>query len=92
MMPRVLITARVQDGAQWERAFRTHADLLRSMTQSFTHYAVTDDNEIALYAEPEDLDTFMEVYHSEATADAMGLDGVDRESVKLYVLDKTFEY
>lgn len=91
-MPKVLITARVQEGAQWEEAFRTHGELLRSMSQSVTYFSVTDDNEVALYSEPEDLDTYMEVFNSEATADAMGLDGVKHDTVKMYVLDKKFEY
>jgi len=91
-MPRVLVTAKVQDGAQWEEAFRTHGELFRSMSQSVTYFSVTDDNVVACYSEPEDLDTYMEVFNSEATADAMGLDGVVRESVKVFVLDKKFEY
>jgi hypothetical protein len=34
----------------------------------------------------------MEILESPATADAMGNDGVIRETVKVYVLDKEFVY
>ena len=91
-MPRILITAQVEDSARWKEGFRTHGDLLRSMSQTVTYFATTDDNEVALYSEPEDLDKFMEVLESPATAEAMGKDGVKRDTVKVFVLDKEFVY
>ena len=91
-MPRVIITAQVEDSAQWERGFRTHGELLGTMSQSVTHFATTDNNEVVLYSEPEDLDTYMQVLESEETADAMALDGVKRDTVKVFVLDKEFAY
>jgi len=62
------------------------------MSQTVTYFATTDDNEVALYSEPEDLDKFMEVLESPATAEAMGKDGVKRDTVKVFVLDKEFVY
>jgi len=91
-MPRVLITAEVEDAAAWEAGFRTHGELLGSMSQSVTHFSVSDDGEVALYSEPEDLDRYMQVLESPDTADAMANDGVKRETVKVYVLDKEFSY
>jgi hypothetical protein len=91
-MPRVLITAQVEDAARWESEFRTHGALLRSMSQSATYFATTGENEVALYSEPEDLDKYMEVLESPATAEAMGNDGVKRDTVKVFVLDKAFTY
>ena len=91
-MPRVIITAQVEDSAKWEAAFRTHGDLLRSMTSTVTHITTNEDNQIALYAEPSDLGKYMEVLESPATAEAMAQDGVKRETVKVYVLDKEFRY
>jgi len=91
-MARVVITARVEDAAKWEQGFRTHGELLRSMTSTVTHFATTDENEVALYAEPTDLAAFMEVLESPATAEAMTMDGVKRDSVKVFVLDKEFGY
>jgi hypothetical protein len=91
-MPRVIITAQVEDSAKWEAAFRTHGDLLRSMTSTVTHITTNEDNQIALYAEPSDLGKYMEVLDSPATAEAMAQDGVKPETVKVYVLDKEFRY
>jgi hypothetical protein len=91
-MPRVIITAQVEDAAQWERGFRTHGELLGSMSQSATYFAATGDNEVALYSEPDDLDKYMEVLESQDTVDAMALDGVKRDTVKVFVLDKEFIY
>ena len=91
-MPRVVITAQVEDPARWEEGFRTHGELLRSMTSTVTYFATTGDNEVTLYAEPADLDKYFEVLESPATAEAMGYDGVKRETVKVFVLDKEFSY
>ena len=63
-MPRVIITAQVEDGAKWEEGFRTRGDLLRSMTSTVTHFSVSAENEVALYAEPTDLAKYMEVLES----------------------------
>jgi len=41
--------------------------------------------------EPEDLAVCMATLDSPATAEAMAFDGVKRETVKVFVLDKTFE-
>lgn len=91
-MPRVIITAQVEDAANWEEGFRTHGELLRSMSSTVTHFATTDDNEVVLYAEPSDLDAYFAVLESPATAEAMAFDGVKRETVKVFVLDKEFHY
>ena len=91
-MPRVIITAEVEDAATWEAGFRTHGSLLGSMSQSVTHFTVTGDNEVVLYSEPDDLDTYMQVMGSPDTAEAMANDGVKRETVRVCVLDKEFAY
>ena len=38
------------------------------------------------------MDTFMKVLDSPATAEAMAFDGVKRETVKVFVLDKEFKF
>ncbi len=91
-MARVIITAQVEDSAKWEAAFRTQGNLLRSMTSTVTHIATNENNEVALYAEPSDLAKYMEVLESPATAEAMAHDGVKKETVKVFVLDKEFSY
>lgn len=91
-MPRIILTAQVENSAQWEDKFRTHGELLRSMGTSVTHFAATGDDEVALYAEPPDLDQWFAVLESPATEAAMAMDGVKRETVKVFVLDKEFRY
>jgi hypothetical protein len=91
-MPRVIITAQVEDSTRWEEGFRTQGALLRSMSSMVTHFTTTEDNEVALYAEPADLDQYLAVLESPATAEAMAHDGVKKETVKVYVLDKEFTY
>lgn len=91
-MARAIITAQVEDSAKWEAAFRTHADLLRSMPSTVTYLTTNENNEVALYAEPSDLGKYMEVLESPATAEAMAVDGVKKETVKVFVLDREFSY
>ena len=45
---------------------------------------------VAVCFEPSDLNTFMKVLDSPATGEAMAFDGVKRETVKVFVLDKQF--
>ena len=53
--------------------------------------AVQEDNTVACCFEPTDLNTFMEVLESPESAEAMGTDGVKRDTVKLYVIDREFQ-
>ncbi len=91
-MAKIIITAQVEDSAKWEEGFRTHGELLRSMTSTVTYFTITKENELTLYAEPDDVDKFLEVMDSPATEEAMAYDGVKRETVKVVVLDKEFTY
>jgi len=87
-MPKVIVTGQVQDPVKWEATFRTHGDLFRSMkVRDAMHYAI-QGNEISVFCDTEDLDAFMQVMQSQATADAMSVDGVKRDTVKTIVLDK----
>ena len=91
-MPKVLVTAQVEDAAKWEEGFRTHGDLFRSETVTTPiSFAINEGNEVAAFFEPADLDTFMKGMVSQATAEAMALDGVKRATVKIYVMDKEFQ-
>ncbi len=62
------------------------------MTSAVTYFTISKDNEVSLYAEPNDVDKFLEVMESPATKEAMAYDGVKRETVKIVVLDKKFTY
>jgi len=88
-MAKVIITAEVEDSAKWETGFRTHVDLFKTMSVSKPILlTANENNEVALCIEPDDLEKYLEVLDSDATAEAMANDGVKRETVKVYILDK----
>lgn len=88
-MPKVIVTAQVQDAVKWEAGFRTHGDFFKTYTiRKPVLYTVTAANQTAIIFEPEDVATFMRQMESPATAQAMASDGVKRETVKVFVLDK----
>ena len=87
-MAKILIFAQVEDSVKWEAGFRSHADLFRTMSITSQAFTTTTDNEVAICSETSDLAKYMEVLNSQATADAMSFDGVKRETVKIFVLDK----
>ena len=72
-----------------EEGFRNRGDLFRSQTIAKPiRFGVLEDNQVAVCFEPEDLDTYMQILDSPATVEAMAFDGVKRETVKVFVLDK----
>ena len=87
-MPKIVITAEVDDLEQWQRGFRTHGDLFRQMAVSSMEFGTSDGNRIVVCGETTDLDAYMKVFNSPATAAAMTADGVKRETVKMFILDK----
>ena len=46
-MPKVIVTAEVEDGAKWEEGFRTHGDHFRSMTVTAPIGIAVNGNEVA---------------------------------------------
>ena len=87
-MPKVIITAQVEDAEKWEAAFRTHGDIFQTYTLQAPIQYSTAGNEVTLCMEPDNLDTFMSAMHAEATATAMAVDGVKLETVKVSVLNR----
>jgi hypothetical protein len=88
-MTKVIITAQVEDSAKWEAGFRSHVDLFRTMSITKPiEFATLPNNEVALCAEPDDLNAYLKILDSPATAEAMTYDGVKRDTVKVFVLDK----
>ncbi len=91
-MPSVICTVQVEDAAKFEQGFRTHAELFKSMTiNKPIHFNVTSENVVVIHFEPDDLDKYMEVMDSRATEEAMKVDGVNRDTVKIVPLDKEFD-
>jgi hypothetical protein len=58
------------------------------MGVSRMEFGTTDGNRIAVCGETSNLDAYMKVFNSQATADAMAFDGVKRQTVKMFILDK----
>jgi hypothetical protein len=87
-MSRIIVIAEVEDIARWEKGFRSHGDLFRSMGISRMEYTTSNGNLIAVSAETSNLDAYMKVFQSSATTEAMAVDGIKRETVKSFVLDK----
>ncbi len=88
-MPKIIITAKIEDPVAWEEGFRTHGDLFKSQTISNIDFAVDEDGVVCCF-DAADLDTYMDILNSDATAEAMVADGVKRETVKVFVLDREF--
>lgn len=91
-MPKVVVVAQVEESVKWEKHFRTHGDLFRSQTTTKPiSFGTIEGNQTAVYFEPDDLALFMKGMASPATAEAMAFDGVKRETVRVFVLDKEFK-
>ena len=92
-MARVVITAQVENLEKWEESFRSHGDLFRSQPASSPYlFGAAADNEVAVCAEVRDVDAYLQSLQSEETAKAMANDGVKRDTVRVFVLDKTFSF
>lgn len=90
-MPTVIVTAQCENSAKWEEGFRTHGGLFRDMTVTNIQFTATDENEIAIRFDVDNLDTYFELFEQPITAESMKIDGVKRDTVKVFVLDKMFE-
>jgi hypothetical protein len=88
-MARVLMTAQVQDGVKWEASFRTHGDIFKTYGLLAPVQFTVSGNEVALCIEPADAQAFLKTINEPQTVEAMEVDGVKRETVKVYVLDKS---
>jgi hypothetical protein len=94
-MTKVVITAQVENVEKWEQAFRSHGELFRSQLRTAASpyiYGTRGDNEVAVCAEVADIDAYMKTMESPETVEAMAQDGVKRETVKLFVLDREFSF
>jgi hypothetical protein len=89
-MAKIIVTAEVENAVNWEDGFRTHGDLFRDQTVQAIDFNVTSENEVAIVFECKDRDKFLALLDTPATEEAMKFDGVKRDTVKMFVLDKEF--
>jgi hypothetical protein len=87
-MPKVIITAQVEDAQKWEAGFKTHGEVFRTYDlKGRVEYSVVG-NEVALCFDVKDVEKFKSAMQSPGTAAAMQFDGVKRDTVKSFVLEK----
>lgn len=91
-MTMVILTADVEDAENWEREYRTHADLFKAAGLGTMHYSVADDGHVVICTDVDDVGAYMDFMRSKATQDAMKSDGVKRDTVQVIVLDKQLTY
>lgn len=89
-MAKVVATLQVEDGSKWEQGFQIHADLFKKQTIGKPIAYAVNNNEVTILFEPDDLETYLKILDSAETHEAMAIDGVKRETVKISVLDKEF--
>jgi hypothetical protein len=87
-MAKVLMTAQVQDGVKWEASFRTHADIFKTYGLRGPVQFTVSGNDVALCMEPADAQAFLKTINEPQTVEAMKVDGVKSESLRVFVLDK----
>ncbi len=91
-MPKVVVVGQVEDTAKWETEFRTHGEHFKNMgVTGSIGIAINDGNEIAACFEPADATKFLQMMDTPENVAAMEQDGVKRETVKVYVMDKEFQ-
>ncbi|WP_373398459.1 hypothetical protein V8V91_01570 [Algoriphagus halophilus] len=82
----------MEDSAKWKEGFRTHGELFKRLTcVSPIHISIQEGNQVALFSDVENLDTYMKILETEGPA-AMANDGVIKDTVKIFVMDKEFHF
>ena len=60
-MSKAIITAQVENSANWENGFRSHAGLFNDYTATAINFTATDANEVAILWEVATVDSFHEL-------------------------------
>jgi hypothetical protein len=87
-MTGIVLTAHVKDAARWEKGFRAHADLLKRGGMSNIHYSISDNNDVCVYFETDDVEASESFAQSPENIRGMEEDGVERDTLKSYRLEK----
>ncbi len=90
-MAKIIVTAEVENATDWENGFRTHGDLFRDQSVHTIDFSVTSESEVGIVFECESAEKFLEFVDTPVTEEAMKFDGVKRDTVKIFVLDKVFK-
>ena len=89
-MAKIIVTAKCKDQARWEAGFRSHAEFFRTEygLSEPVAYGMGEDNSVGTCFETDDLPRFLAAMASPETAQAMEGDGLERDTVRVLVLDK----
>ena len=90
-MTKVVVKAEVENIERWKTGFATHADLFKRQGVTVAYYGAGESNKGAACFETSDLEAFMEILQSSATAEAMSHDGIVDGTVEVFVLDSMLE-
>lgn len=91
-MAMVVIIGKVEDVTAWEEGFRTHGEHFKNMSVTGPiPFGINEGDEVAVCFAPADLARFMSQLDSPENVAAMEHDGVKRDTVKVYVMDRTFQ-
>jgi hypothetical protein len=92
-MAKFLVTAEVDNRAEWEESFRTHGELFAGFGfKSPILIGTNENNEVAVLISVEDAQAAMAILSSPENVQAMEADGVKRETVRALILDKEFSF
>jgi hypothetical protein len=89
-MSKILVIAKCKDKAKWEAGFRTHGELFKTAygISKPVSYGMGEDDYVVACFETSDLAKVRSAISSPETIKAMESDGLLRDTVKVFVLDK----
>jgi hypothetical protein len=89
-MAKILVIAKCKDQAKWEAGFRGHGEFFRTAygISKPIAYGMGEDNYVGTCFETGDVGKFMSAVALPESAEAMEGDGLFRETVQIFVLDK----
>jgi hypothetical protein len=91
-MAKVIVTGGFEDATRWEEGFRTHGELFKAYgLNGPIEYGTTDTNEVAVSFPTDNVEHLLGMMLSPQTAEAMEFDGINRETVRIFVLDGQFD-
>lgn len=92
-MAKLLVTAEVLDAEKWEQSFRTHGSMFKSYgVNSPILIGIGENNHVAVLEDVDDVEATLATLETPENVEAMETDGVKRDTVRVFVLDKEFSF
>ena len=92
-MAKIVVTAKCKDPAKWEAGFQTHAEFFRTAygISKPVSYGMAEDNYVVACMDIDDVEKALSALGSPETAAAMEGDGLLRDTVRVFVLEKQLQ-